>query len=181
MKLILLLFIPFLFTPAFAQEKKKPKKTCRIVFINKPSNAPDKAFLFDGKTSQEVLLPTRNLSEVFYLEGGDVTIGFSTTPVAEGEEFPSGAPIAKIPESYSNVYILLHADPTNKVLPFKIKVVSIDGMSLRKGQTLWINTTRYQLAAKTGDTKFIIPPAKLKVAEAPMRDHGFYLAQFAYR
>jgi hypothetical protein len=118
---------------------------------------------------------------VVTLPPGDLTIRFTPNVIQEGEAFPAGAPTVKIPERFSNVYLLLYSDPENKVLPFKIKLVGVDGLNLKKGQTLWVNTTKYQVAARTADKSFLLPASSIKVSEPPLKDHGFYLAQFGYR
>ena len=181
MRLLVLLSIPLLCLKGYAQEAKKPPRTCRVLYVEKPAKAPDEAFLYDGTESKKVILPKLNLSEVIDLPPGDITIGFSKRAIGEEEILPAGAPRAKIPEAYSDVYLLLFPDPTNEYLPFKINVVNIAGVKLKKGHTLWINTSKFQIAGQTGNTEFIIPASKLKITEPPLRDHGFYLAKFLYR
>ena len=168
---------------ALAQQdaKAKTSRICRILFVNKPAKAPSKVFMHDGVESREIVLPTLNMSEELKLPPGEINIRITPNALVEDQPFPSGAPRVKIPETYGDIYLLLFGDTQNKVLPFKIRVINIAGVNLKNGQTLWINTTKFDISARTGKTKFIAPANKLKVVEAPLDKHGFYLAEFFYR
>ena len=56
-------------------------RTCRIVFPERPQSAPKVAYLFDGKVSLAVTLPSMNLSEVIKLPPGELTIAITTDKI----------------------------------------------------------------------------------------------------
>ena len=163
-----------------AQEKEK-KRTCRILYVERPGDAPTEAYLFDGKKSHKVLLPSLNFSEVIELPMGDITVGLSPNSVDAAEAFPEGAPTAKIPEQITDLYLLLSGDPENKVLPIKIKTLNIDNKNLKPGHTLWINLSTHKIAARMGKEEVIIPPKKITISPPPLTTSGYFLAQFLYQ
>ena len=109
--LLVLLLLPIF--PANAQEKEK-KRTCRILYVQRPDDAPTEAYLFDGKQSHKVLLPSLNFSEVIELPTGDITVGLNSDSVDAAEAFPEGAPTAKIPEQMNDLYLLLYKIPPTR-------------------------------------------------------------------
>ena len=177
--ILLVLFLLPLFS-ADAQDAKK-KRTCRIIYVERPEDAPTEAYLFDGKQSHKVLLPSLNFSEVIDLPAGEITVGMSTQSVDAADAFPDGAPTAKIPEQLTDLYLLLYKDPENKVFPIKIKTLNIDNKSLKPGQTLWINLSKHRIAAKMGKEEVFIEPKKITISTAPLSSSGYFLAQFRYQ
>lgn len=176
--LIACLFISTL--PASSQEQKK-KRTCRILYVERPGDAPTEAYLFDGKQSHKVLLPSLNFSEVIELPMGNITVGLSPNSIDAAEAFPEGAPTAKIPEQITDLYLLLSSDPKNNVLPIKIKALNIDNKNLKPGHTLWINLSKHKIAARMGKEEVIIAPKKITISSPPLQTSGYFLAQFLYQ
>jgi len=187
MKLLLIPLLLFSYLPLSAQQDKgEVKRSCRILFLNKPADAPQEAYLYDGKTSHKVLLPSRNFSQVVELPSGALpdgkfTIGLSPTEVNEPEEFPSGAPRVTLPATATDIYLLLASDPTNNVLPVIIRPLNVDDSKLKPGETLWINLTKHKIAAKLGESQFFIEPRKQTVGPPPLKESGYYKAQFIYQ
>ena len=114
--------------PTYAQQEEKPR-TCRIIFPERPQNAPTEAYIFDGQISQKVLLPSLNFSQVIELPQGKITIGMTPDPVSDPETFPEGAPTVSFTASQTDLYLLIYSDPKNKVLPIRIQPISIDSSS----------------------------------------------------
>ncbi|MFU8771892.1 MAG: hypothetical protein ACNA8H_05670 [Anaerolineales bacterium] len=187
MKLIFITVLLFSWLPLGAQEEaKEVKRTCRILFLNKPADAPNEAYLFDGETSHKVLLPSMNFSQLVELpsgptEGGMFTIGLSPIEVKSVEEFPPGAPKVTLPNTSTDIYLLLASDPDNKVLPVKIQPLNVDDAELKQGETLWINLTRHNVAARLGEERLFIPPMKQTVSPPPLKESGYYRVQFIYQ
>ncbi|WP_146209352.1 hypothetical protein [Coraliomargarita sinensis] len=177
----------FTYLPLSAQQANgEVKRSCRILFLNKPADAPKEAYLYDGKTSHKVLLPSRNFSQIVELPSGPLpdgklTIGLSPTEVNEPEDFPSGAPSVTLPDTTTDVYLLLAYNPSNQVLPVAIRPINIDDSKLKPGETLWINLTNHKVAAKLGEAQFFIPPMKQTVGPPPLKESGYYKAQFIYQ
>lgn len=187
MRLLLIPLLLFTYLPLSAQqESREVKRSCRIIFPNKPADAPQEAYLYDGEASHKVLLPSRNFSQVVELPSGalpdgKLTIGLSPTEVNEPEEFPIGAPRVTLPATATDVYLLLASDPSSNVLPVRILPLNVDDSKLKPGETLWINLTKHKIAAKLGESQFFIEPMKQTVGPPPLDESGYYKAQFIYQ
>ena len=94
---------------ASAQTTKVPTtgRTCRIVFPERPNDAPKVAYLFDGKKSQQISLPSMNFSQVIALPKGELTLLMTPTKITDLENLPLGAPKLKIKEGVQDFYILV--------------------------------------------------------------------------
>lgn len=164
------------------EESTEQVRYCRVLFLNKPADAPDYAFIFDGKdTSHKVGLSSMNFSRVVELPGGPLTIGLSAEEVVVPEEFPKGAPKLKIPEGVNDIYLLLTSDPSNQALPVRIRPLNVDDSKLQAGETLWINLSPHNVAAQFGEKQVMIPAMKQTVSPPPLENSGYYLAKFIYQ
>ena len=179
MKYLISLFLVISCLPCLAQGKEK-ERTCRIIFLGRTSESPEKAYLFDGTKSHEVLLSDMNFSEVVQLPVGGLVLGMTPEPVAEPEEFPADAPVLAIPEGLTDFYVIVVNDPSNKLLPIRMQAVDA-GTSLKPGQTLWINLTTHAIAGKLGKESLTIPAGAKVIGKAPLAASGYYRAIFAYQ
>lgn len=181
----LLTLICFLLAPLslIAQEVEEEEKTrtCRIIYLMRDGDDPTEAYLFDGSMSHKVQLPSLNFSEVIKLPSGNITVGMSQDSVDAPEAFPEGAPTVAIPEQVTDVYLLLHKDPENKVFPIKMRTLNIDDKNLKPGQTLWINFSKHTIATRMGEERIVIPPGKISISSPPLKQSGYFMAEFAYR
>ncbi len=157
------------------------KRTCRIVFPERPNDAPKSAYFFDGRESREVILPSMNFSEVIELPTGDITILLTPNSITDPENLPAGAPKLNIPEIVRDFYILVTPDPLNATLPLKMNLVSASNGKLKVGETLWFNLTDHRIVAKLGERKLLITPKGRTVSKSPVTDSGYYKAEFGYQ
>lgn len=172
---LFLLLLPALafILPATAQEKTKPSRTCRILFLNGPAAAPQKLYLFDGVSSQEVELPRMNFSPVYQIRAEAQAIALLTAPPAPAPEaatappIPAGAPTATLAESITDFYLILSSDPANKVAPVKIHIINADATNFKRGQMLWYNLTDIRIGGILGSRKLLIEPKSRLVLDAP--------------
>lgn len=149
-----LLLILVLFFPWVATAKENPSnRTCRILFLNPPEDAPKKLFLFDGVASREVELPEMNLSDVHKTPAGDLTLYLTPQPVKKSAQLPPGAPSAKLPASFGDIYLLITPDPENTVAPVRMQVMDAGPQKFRKGQMMWFNLTTTAINGQLGDQK----------------------------
>ncbi len=181
MKYLVITCLLFVQLPAGAQQQPQKTRSCRIIFPQRPQDAPTEAYIFDGKTSQKVLLPNLNFSEVIELPLGAITIVMTPNSIDDPEAFPEGAPSVSIPAEQTDLYFLVFSDPKNNVLPIRIQPISIDNSILKPGETMWLNFTPKKIAAKLGQTEFSIDPNKQAISKPPLPASGYYLAQFAYK
>ncbi len=174
-----LLALAFLTCSATGQQAKD--RTCRILFLERPSDAPATLHLFDGKASREVDLPGMNLSKVYDLPPGKISLALLPKPLSNPEELPPGSPSAPVPETAADIYLLVMSDPANKVAPVRLQVVDAGAAKLRRGQTLWFNLTPLTIGGKLGSESLILKPSSRAVMGAPRSDAGDYPVSLAYR
>lgn len=182
MKALIVSLLLVSFVLVGAQESKdttEHSRSCRIVFPERPNDAPKFAYLFDGKTTRRVDLPSTNFSEVISLPAGEITLLMTPDEVTENP--PTGAPSLKISEGIKDFYIHVTADPTNDVLPLKLNLLDFGNGKLGRGETLWINLTDHEIEAKLGENKMTAPPKGEVVAKAPQAESGYFRAEFSYR
>jgi len=157
------------------------KRSCRIVFPERPQAAPKTAYLFDGSNSQGVTLPSMNFSEVIEFPNGDLTIAITTSAISDPELLSPRAPLLKIPEAVTDFYIVITTDPENKELPIKMNLVDTGAGKLKPGETLWYNFTGHRIVAKLGSAQMTVDPQGRTISKDPVQTSGYYVAQFAYQ
>jgi hypothetical protein len=156
-------------------------RTCRVVFPERPNDAPKAAYLFDGAKSQNITLPSMNLSEVIELPVGNITLTVTSQEIKDPKLLPVDVPKLNIPENVTDCYIIVLADPTNKHLPIKLNLVDAGDAKLKNGETLWYNFTKHQIFAKLGKVDLSIKPGSRAISQAPVSSSGYYIARFAYK
>ena len=156
-------------------------RTYRIIFPDRPGNAPKSAFLFDGTTSRKVLLPSMNFSEVLKLPAGELELGLTANPVSSSYELPERTPSVTIPESVNDFHLIVLSDPENPVLPVRILPVEADGFQLVAGRMLWINLSKHTVKGTLGDQPIFLPVGSSVLGEAPLPASGYYKASFTYQ
>jgi hypothetical protein len=144
--------------------------------------APKEAVLFDGKGYQKVEFPTMNLSPVYDLPGGAISLRLVRKEPANPEEkIPAGAPGVALPESVGDFYLLVSNDPKNKVLPVAMKVINADFASFRAGEMLWFNLTKNRIGGKLGSEKLDLKPNSRHISKAPTNKAGNFPVELYYR
>lgn len=158
-----------------------PERTCRILFLNGPDDAPDTLHLFDGETAQEVDLPRMNFSKVYELRPGALTLALLPAPPAEPQQVPAGAPTVKVPETVTDFYLLLTSDPENKVAPVRANLINANAGRLGRGQMLWFNLTDKLIGGRIGSETLVLKPQSRHVIDPPARGHDNYPVDISYR
>lgn len=174
--LFLILFFPLLAT---AQEPTG-KRTCRVLFLNPPKNAPKKLFLYDGVKSQEIELPDLNFSEIYTIAGGDGSLRLLSKAVLTPEEVPADAPGAKIPASVGDCYIVVKEDPANKVVPVQLQIIDAGSDKFRKGQTMWFNICAFPVGGTVGTKKLAMKSMSREIMDAPANGREAYDVNLSY-
>ena len=162
---------------AVAQESQR---TCRILFLAAPVDAPQKVFLFDGITSQEVELPSMNLSKVYSLAAGNLTLSMLETKPAADVPLPLGAPKAAVAETLQDIYILVASDPANKVVPVRFQVINANAEGFKNGQLLWYNLSPHRIGGKIGTEVLDLAPNARAILKAPSNTSGDYNVKIGY-
>lgn len=175
--LLCLLFL----IPALASAQTKGPRSCRILYLGAPENAPAKIQLFDGKSAQEVELPRLNLSPVYNLPGGPLVLRMLTTAPAKPEEVSPDAPKATVPETVTDFYLLVSTDPSNKIAPVRMQVIDADAAKFKKGQMLWFNLTPNSVGGKLGSETLDMKPNSKLIVNAPASKDEGYQVSLSYR
>ena len=81
------------------------EKSCRIIFPQRPQDAPQEVYLFDGTTARKVPLPGMNFSEAIKLPAGDLVLSMTAGAVSKPADVPQDAPQAKIPAGMTDFYL----------------------------------------------------------------------------
>lgn len=158
----------------------KPR-LCRVVFPERPEDAPKSAYIFDGKESQSVTLPSMNLSEVIELPSGELTIAMTPNKITDPKALSPNSPFLRIPEKLMDFYIIITSDPNNKDLPIKMNLVDAGAGKLNPGETLWYNFTEHRIAAKLGRAEMTVDPGDQAISKDPDSASGYYIARFVYQ
>lgn len=175
-----LLLLVSLFPLIATVQGQSAKRTCRVVFLNPPANAPKKLFLFDGVTSQEVELPKMNFSDVYVVAPGDVTLRLLTAPVTKPEEVPAGAPAGKLAAGVEDFYVVASSDPKNQVVPVQLQVIDASSQKFRKGQMMWYNLTANPVGGQLGNQKLALKAQSRAITDAPASGKEAYDVELSY-
>jgi len=163
-----------------------PDRTCRIVFLDRPTDAPKRLHLYDGSSSQEVDLPSMNLSPLYKLAAGAIQLKLLTAKAEDPKEVPPDAPSVEIPADYADFFLLVSSDPENKITPVKLKAINLDNENFKPGQTLWLNQSDKTIEGKLDEQILSLEPESSKIADAPfdkkrVPTSGYYTVSFTYQ
>lgn len=175
---LLLVFFCASLAPCLAEEPSK--RSCRVLFPERPGDAPKKLYLFDGLESQEVVLPKMNFSPTYELPGGPLRITFLTEPVVYPNLPPPGAPSITIPETLTDIYLIVQADRSNEIVPVRMNVIDAGSGRLRNGQMLWINTTDKTIGGFLGSDEIMVGKHSRMVSDPPLKKAGYYTVRLGY-
>ncbi len=170
-----------LFPAVAVAQKEATKHTCRILFFNAPSDAPQTLYLFDGEEAQEVELPKMNFSPVYELRAGAVKLHLLPAPPPDPANIPANAPYAKVSEGVVDYYLLVTSDPANSVAPVRLQVIDAGFDKLKAGQMLWFNLTPNTIGGDVGTQRLIIQPNSREVLDAPASAAGEYPIQLFFQ
>jgi hypothetical protein len=172
--LLVLFLAPFL----HAQERER---TCRTLFLNGSEQYAGDYYLFDGLRSQKIELPRLNLSPVYKVRPGNTKIWLLAAPVGKVEEIPEGTPSGVVPVEFSDFYLLIIRDPSNKTLPLRMQAVNANYERIRLGEMLWFNLTPKHLAGKIGNTSLRLQPTASAIIKEPARENVSYPVEIYFR
>lgn len=181
MKTNRLILLTLLAATACAFGQNVPEHTCRILFLNRPADAPKTLHLFDGVSSQEVELPRMNLSPIYKLRSGPLNLRLLPAPVADPKTVSPDAPSATIPETCTDFYLLVTTDHGNKVTPVRMVAVNANAEQLARGQMLWFNLSDKAVAGTVGSEKILLKPNSREVLKEPRSGQGDYLVDLYFR
>jgi hypothetical protein len=150
----------------------KSPRSCRIIFLKAPQNAPETLQLFDGVTSQEVELPAMNFSPVYEIAAAAKSLRLLSKAPAKPEDISSTAPEVKIAEDVTDFYLFVASDPANSEVPVRFSLIRADQGSFRNGQMLWFNLSDKMVGGQLGSQRLSIAPNARSVIDAPSAQNG---------
>ena len=154
-------------------------RTCRVVFLGAPENAPAKLHLFDGKESREIELPRINFSPVYPLPSGALVIRLLPDEVTNPRDVSPDAPSVAVAKATTDFYLLVSSDTANKITPVKLEI--IDATKLAKGQMLWCNLTSNNLDGQLGSQKLELEANARKTLSAPTDKNEDYNVKISFQ
>ena len=157
-----------------------PERTCRILFLAAPEGAPETLHLYDGKTSRPVELPRMNLSPVYPLPPGDITLRMLAEAPTETKPADPAAPSAKIAAAITDLYLLVTADPANRAMPVKLQVINAGTDVFHNGQILWFNLTPNRIAGSLGERSIAFEPNSRVILDSPAAGNDDYAVNLTY-
>jgi hypothetical protein len=167
--------------PFASPAQEKGGRTCRIVFLGASEKDPEKLHLHDGTATREVDLPRLNLSKVYPLPGGAITLRLLAAPPAEGEAPNPAAPSAKVAETVGDIYLLVSPDPTNKTVPARMQVIDATADRFKSGQMLWFNLTAHEVGGQVGKQKLAMKSRSKLILDPPADKAGDYNVNLSFR
>jgi len=108
-------------------------RTCRVLFLAPSDGAPEKLSLSDGRSIQDVELPSMNLSKVYAIAGGKITLTMFAVKPATGIPLPANASKATVAENLVDLYLLVSSNSANSIAPcasrssLRMRTVSSEG------------------------------------------------------
>jgi len=160
---------------------KAPERTCRILFLDGPDDAPVKLQLFDGTKSREVDLPRMNFSKVYQLPGGPLNLRLLPSPPDDPTKIPPTAPGVAVAGDLGDFYLLVTSDPANTIAPVRMQVINAGADKLKAGQTLWFNLTKNPVGGTVGAETLKIQPGAREILSAPATGNQDYPVQLYFR
>lgn len=157
------------------------ERTCRVLYLGSAKDAPESLHLFDGKGSREIELPRMNLSSVYELPPGDITLRLLEIVPEKPEEIPAGSPKVFLPGGILDFYLFISDNPENPVLPYSMRIIDANPDKLRNGQLLWFNLTENRIAGKVGTRKILLEPASNEIIDPPAKGAEDYPVDIYYQ
>jgi hypothetical protein len=148
---------------------------CKVkaIFVQPPDEVPERAVLAAGQKFLDIELPQRNFSPAVELPPGTQVVAVLATQPAKSE-MPTGAPVFKIPETWTDCILLFFHDPSNKVFPAKIIPVNASSADFPLGHTVIFNVSSATVMAKFGEEFARVEPGKSVTVKEPRSGSGDY-------
>lgn len=166
---------------ALAAQEKSGARTCRILFLGAASTDPETLYLHNGTSAAEVELPRMNLSKVYEVPGGALTLRLLAAAPAKDQPIPAGVPSAAVAETIGDFYLLLSPDPANKAVPVRMQVIDASSGSFKTGQMQWFNLTPHDVGGSVGKQKLILKARSKMILDPPASTLEAYNVNLTFR
>jgi hypothetical protein len=179
MRQLLVLLIALLPVASFGQAKAK--RTCRVLVLGDRGSVPSPLYLHDGSATREIDLPRMNLSKVYELPAGAITLRLLKAPPAEGQAPDPATPTAAVAENIGACYLMLSGDPANKTLPVRMQVIDASSERFKPGQMMWYNLSGVEITGQVGKQQVAVKPRSKVIVDAPVSGKEEYNVNLSYR
>ncbi len=170
----LLVILLTLTLPSMMMAEPAANRTCRIIFLKAPADAPTRLQLFDGVQSQEVELPRMNFSPVVQISAATNTIFMLDRAITDAKLLPVGSPQVAIGQLVKDFYLLVSPDPKNQIIPIRLQVVDASPQKFAKGHMMWFNLSENLVSGKIGSQVLKMAPGTKKLLDPPSNQLGEY-------
>jgi hypothetical protein len=134
-------------------------RTCRLLYVQAPFDAPDKVVLVVDKDSTEVDLPRLTSSNArVKLPAGPVRVYAAAKAPTKAEPLPAGTPFVDIPEAMSDALIVLLPNGQPGPLSFIMLPVEFNKGRAPEGAVIWFNLSDRIIYAKLGEAAVTVNP-----------------------
>ncbi|MEY2750030.1 MAG: hypothetical protein RLZZ550_1, partial [Verrucomicrobiota bacterium] len=134
-------------------------RTCRLLYVQAPFDAPDKVVLVVDKDSTEVDLPRLTISNArVKLPAGPVRVYAAAKAPTKAEPLPAGTPFVDIPEAMSDALIVLLPNGQPGPLSFIMLPVEFNKGRAPEGAVIWFNLSDRIIYAKLGEAAVTVNP-----------------------
>jgi len=174
-------FCLLLLFPILAVGQSKGNRTCRILFLGAPDNAPEKLHLFDGVGSQEVELPQMNLSSVYKLPAGPLVVRLLAAAPTKPEDVSPDAPKTTVAEAVKDFYLIVSSDPANKIVPVKLQIIDANAAKFKLGEMLWFNLTTNSIGGRVGTEQISMAANSQAIVKSPASENVDYNVNLSFR
>ncbi|MGZ0655767.1 hypothetical protein ACWPKO_11035 [Coraliomargarita sp. W4R53] len=167
----------------FAASTLHADRVARILYYGASAEAPKNAVVYQARTGpkstavgepQGIQLPRHNFTKSFDLDGGKLRLSFLPSRLAEEVPVPEEAPSVMIPKNWEKVLLLVFADPSNPVMPIRVKALNASDDVFGPGELLFINYSEISIFGLLGEQKLLVHPGTMKVVSSPMSKMGEY-------
>lgn len=177
----LILLLACLPVVAFSQEKPKSHRTCRVLVLGERGSVPETLYLYDGAKAQQIELPRMNLSQPYAMPAGALNLKLLSAPPAEGKPVDPATPAAAVGENVGAFYLLLTADPANKVVPVRMQVIDASTERFKPGQMLWYNLTAVEVGGQVGKQQLAVKARSKVILDPPAAGAQDYNVNLSYK
>ncbi len=156
---LVLLFLGCAAFVAAADTPGSSARTCRLLFMQAPLDAPEKVVLVVGKDTTDVDLPRLSISSArAKLPAGPVRVYAALKAPTKTEPLPPNAPFVDIPETMGEALIVLLPNGQPGPLSFIMLPVEFNKSRAPEGAVIWFNLSDRVIYAKLGDTTVTVNP-----------------------
>lgn len=134
-------------------------RSCRLLYVQAPFDAPDKVVLVVGKDSTDVDLPRLCISNArAKLPAGPARVYAATKAPTKEEPLPPNTPFVDIPETMGDALIVLL--PTGQPGPLSFIMLPVEFNKTRapEGAVIWFNLSDRIIYAKLGNAGVTVNP-----------------------